>query len=147
MGNVNWVILGFRSEKCTQFFFGPRTSDFRPDYRNPYIKGTTNEFFICCLRSVRPFFQYFWPLALPNIAEIQKGAAIVEKTSRRVWKGFGKGLEELGSLFWKLNLETVITSAASAASRELGERPADGSASGWRGSGRSPSCQGGCASS
>ena len=32
MGNVNWVILGFRSEKCTQFFLGPRTSNFGPHY-------------------------------------------------------------------------------------------------------------------
>ena len=30
MGNVNWVISGFRYQKCTQFLFGPRTSDFRP---------------------------------------------------------------------------------------------------------------------
>ena len=31
MGNVNWVILGFRPQKCTQFFLGPQSSDFRPD--------------------------------------------------------------------------------------------------------------------
>ena len=30
MGNVNWVILGFRPEKCTQIFLGPQFSDFRP---------------------------------------------------------------------------------------------------------------------
>ena len=30
MGNVNWVILGFRPQKCTQFFLGPRFSDFGP---------------------------------------------------------------------------------------------------------------------
>ena len=29
-GKVNWIISGFRSEKCTRFFLGPRTSDFRP---------------------------------------------------------------------------------------------------------------------
>ena len=39
MGNVNWVILGFRPEKCTQFSLGPRTSDFGPPYGDPYIKG------------------------------------------------------------------------------------------------------------
>ena len=31
MGNVDWVILRFWSRKCTQFFLGPRFSDFRPD--------------------------------------------------------------------------------------------------------------------
>ena len=45
MGNVNWFILGFRPEKCTQFFLGPRTSDFRPGYRNPYIKVPKRQFF------------------------------------------------------------------------------------------------------
>ena len=55
MGNVNWVILGFRPEKCTQFFLGPRTSDFRPHYRNPYIKGPKRQFFI----DFFDFFEFF----------------------------------------------------------------------------------------
>ena len=46
MGNVNWVILGFRSEKCTQFFLGLRTSDFRPHKRISYIKGSKRQFFL-----------------------------------------------------------------------------------------------------
>ena len=29
MVNVNWVILGFRPQKCTQYFVGTRVSDFR----------------------------------------------------------------------------------------------------------------------
>jgi len=41
MGNVNWVILGFRSEKCAQFFLGPRTSDFRP--QTPFPIGILNK--------------------------------------------------------------------------------------------------------
>ena len=73
MGNVNWVILGFRPEKCTQFFLGPRTSDFRPDHRNPYIKGPKTLFFMV----FQDFFEYIWPLAQPTIAE--RGAALVEK--------------------------------------------------------------------
>ena len=46
MGNVNWVILGFRSEKCTQIFLGPRTSDFRPDYGDFLYKRSKRQFFL-----------------------------------------------------------------------------------------------------
>ena len=80
MGNVNWVILGFRSEKCTQFFLGPRTSDFRPDYRNSYIKGKTNQNnlrfvnifsgicfgFFECFRAVSVVNAGFWRLKAPE---------------------------------------------------------------------------------
>ena len=30
MENTNWLILGFRSQKCKQFFLGTRNSDFGP---------------------------------------------------------------------------------------------------------------------
>ena len=44
------------------------------------------QLFVHCFNFFSAFFQFFWPLARPNIAE--KGAAIVE----RVWEGFGTGL-------------------------------------------------------
>ena len=87
MGNVNWVILGFRPQKCTQFFLGPRTSDFRPDYGDPYIKGPKRQFVLHFLTIFSTFFPYIWPLAGPNIAE--KGAAIVEKALGSLRDGFG----------------------------------------------------------
>ena len=83
MGNVNWVILGFRPQKCTQFFLGPRTFDLKPQTTSP---GPKRQFFIDFFFVFSAFFQYIWPLAGPNITE--KGAALVEKALGRVWKGF-----------------------------------------------------------
>ena len=46
--------------------------------------------FFLSARVFQAVFSYTWPLARPNIRE--KGAAIVEKASGRVWNDFGRDL-------------------------------------------------------
>ena len=61
MGNVNWVILGFRPEKCTQIILGPRTSDFRPLYTISYIKSPKRQFVLHFLPTFCRFSIYLAP--------------------------------------------------------------------------------------
>ena len=92
MGNGNWVILGFRPRKCTQFFLGPRTSDFRPDYGNPNRKRHKKAIFPSFFRDFSTDFRAYFRRKLP------------------LW-AFSIGI--------KLNFQAVIKSAASAASRKI----------------------------
>ena len=140
MGNVNWVILGFRPEKCTQFFLGPRTSDFRPGYRISYIKGSKKQFFLILnfVQTKKTIFHSFFHnfFSRFSIYLAPSGAKYCEK-------GWETPFELLD--FWKTRfgfldfgkIQAVIKSAASAASQRpnqgiksgnprSGERPDDG---------------------
>ena len=57
MGNISWVILGFRSRKCTRtFLLGHRSSDFRLDAHVSLYKRYNNTY---CHRFLI-FFESFW---------------------------------------------------------------------------------------
>ena len=118
MGNVNWVILGFRPEKCPQFFLGPRTSDFRPGYRISYIKGSKKQFFLILnfVQTKKTIFHSFFHnfFSRFSIYLAPSGAKYCEKGLAAMWKSFGG----FGKVLEKLNFQAVIKSAASAASRK-----------------------------